>query len=409
MFFNNEKRRSKSKKTSIEIQQVGGRLSTLSCIKIVLLFLVINVIFGIALFGNHETNFNIRQFYSSFDKTVFEIFAGKTNPRNKTILIWNSAHRIETAVFGFGYEPFLKHGCDVSDCIVYDNATSSKLLPLEDYDAIIIHMHELWLTHLPEFQRKPHQRFIFLTQESPTTMPIDITILGNHFNWTMSYRLNSDVQLLYGRVLPGSTAPKTPEETQKMIEETHLPSAKNYATNKTRPIGWMVSHCDTNSLRETYARQLGKFIPVDVYGGCGNLTGSYDILLQSNYYKFYLSFENSICPDYVTETFFKTMDRNVVPIVYGGADYTQYAPIHSYIDAGQFRPEELASYLKILDANDTLYGEYFWWKDHYRVMYSADNMWRDSYCDLCQKLHRDFESKSYQDLISHWSDNNQCT
>ena len=419
MFFNNEKRRSKSRETSIEIQQDGGRLSTLSCIKIVLLFLVINVIFGIALFGNHETNFNIRQFYSSLDKTVFEIFAGKTNPRNKTILIWNSAHRIETAVFGFGYEPFLKHGCDVSDCIVYDNATSSELLPLEEYDAIIIHMHELWLTHLPEFQRKSHQRLIFLTQESPTTLPIDITILGNYFNWTMSYRLNSDVQLLYGRVLPGLTAPKTPEETQKMIEETHLPSAKNYATNKTRPVGWMVSHCDTNSLRETYARQLGKFIPVDVYGGCGNLSCSrnhdhwlsypecYTMLEEK--YKFYLSFENSICTDYVTEKFFEILNHTLVPIVYGGADYSQIAPPHSYINALDFTPEKLAQYLKLLDSNDTLYNEYFWWKDHYRVEAGVDQMASHGFCDLCKKLHQDEGvTKYYYELVSDWDPETKC-
>jgi alpha-1,3-fucosyltransferase len=124
-----------------------------------------------------------------------------TARENKTILIWNGANRIETSAFGLGYQPFLQNGCEISDCVVFDN--KSSILPLEEYDAIIVHMHELWLTQMPNFDRRAHQRLIFLTQESPTTIPVDVTYFGNLFNWTMTYKLNSDVRLLYGRILPG--------------------------------------------------------------------------------------------------------------------------------------------------------------------------------------------------------------
>ncbi len=76
-------------------------------------------------------------------------------------------------------------------------------------------------------------------------------------------------------------------------------------------------------------------------------------------YKFYLSFENCTCTDYVTAKFFELVNRDIIPIVYGGANYSQLAPPHSYINALDFTPETLAQYLKILDANDTLYNEYF--------------------------------------------------
>jgi alpha-1,3-fucosyltransferase len=412
---------SERNETALKMNQVAGNqvLSLLDCIKILLLFLVINALFGIALFGNYGTNVNIRQFYSSFDKSVSDIVSRMTNGGNKTILIWNSAHRIETAAFGLGHQPFLQHGCQISDCVVYDNATTPELLPLEDYDAIIIHMHELWLTHLPEFKRKAHQRLIFLTQESPTTLPIDITRFGYYFNWTMSYRLNSDVQLLYGRVSPRPTAPKTPEEMRKMIENHVRSTSGNYFTNKTRPVGWMVSHCGTNGLRETYARQLGKFIPVDVYGGCGNLSCSrnhahwlsypecYTMLEEK--YKFYLSFENSICTDYATEKFFQILKTNIVPVVYGGANYSQIAPPHSYINALDYTPEKLARYLKLLDSNDTLYNEYFWWKPHYDIESGVDQMAGHGFCDLCKKLHQDQGvTKYYHELVSEWDPETKC-
>ena len=53
-------------------------------------------------------------------------------------------------------------------------------------------------------------------------------------------------------------------------------------------------------------------------------------------YKFYLSFENAVCVDYVTEKFYNAFLFNMVPIVYGGADYTKLAPNMSYIDVRDF-------------------------------------------------------------------------
>ena len=47
--------------------------------------------------------------------------------------------------------------------------------------------------------------------------------------------------------------------------------------------------------------------------------------------KFYLSFENSICTDYVTEKFFRIAQlENVVPVVYGGADISNICSAKSW-------------------------------------------------------------------------------
>jgi len=385
-----------------------------------LIFLLANVVFAVFLFQKQNLNSSLKQLYTSFDKSVFDdLFLKLLPPKKKTILIWNSAHRIETAAFGFGHEPFVKHGCEISDCILFDNATSPDLLPTEDYDAIVLHMHELWITGHPNYNRQKYQRLIFLTQEAPTTMAIDVNEMSNYFNWTMSYRFNSDIQLLYGRIHPGPTAPKSQEETHQMIEDMRISSAKNYATHKTQQVAWMVSHCDTHGLRETYAYQLSKFIPVDIYGACGNLTcerneshwlsdpNCYTMLEKK--YKFYLSFENCICTDYVTEKFFELLNHDMIPIVYGGANYSQLAPPHSYIDALEFTPEKLADYLKKLDANDTLYNEYFWWKDHYRVEAGVEQMALHGFCDLCKKLHQDEGvTKYYPQLVTDWSPDMVC-
>lgn len=58
-----------------------------------------------------------------------------------------------------------------------------------------------------------------------------------------------------------------------------------------------------------YARELSKYIQVDIYGACGSLRcprsqsqTCFDMLDED--YKFYLAFENSNCKDYITEKFF---------------------------------------------------------------------------------------------------------
>lgn len=359
------------------------------------------------------------------DRLDFDIFSRSVtnqptefkSKKRKSILIWNTPERIETSAFGFGQEPFVRHGCPFSECVIFENTSG---LSLEEFDAIIIHMHELYLTDLPHFQRSEHQRMIFFTQESPDSMQLDFTDLGNVFNWTMSYRLNSEVHLLYGRIEPMPTAPKTREQAAKLMALFRARPNKNYAKNKSNLAVWMASHCTTPSLREQYVGQLKKFIPVDVYGACGNLNCTrndthwlsdpkcYDMMEKK--YKFYLSFENSICDDYVTEKFYEILKHDMIPIVYGGANYSRIAPAHSYIDALQYTPKKLAAYLKRLDANDTLYNEFFWWKKHYRVEAGVDQMVRHGFCDLCQKLHQhqDVTIKSYTDILSEWQPKRRC-
>jgi alpha-1,3-fucosyltransferase len=60
-------------------------------------------------------------------------------------------------------------------------------------------------------------------------------------------------------------------------------------------------------------QELRKYIPVHIYGECGNNTcqkenGQCFRDIENNY-KFYLSFENSICNEYITEKFWKILGR----------------------------------------------------------------------------------------------------
>jgi alpha-1,3-fucosyltransferase len=347
-------------------------------------------------------------------------------PKIKSILFWNAPRRAEMTIFGTGHDTFVQHGCPVSDCEIVNSPHQYPDRPLDSYDAIVFNFNdEFWLPNkMPIFNRRPHQRFIFFTQEPPPSLkPLNISRYRNYFNWTMTYRMDSDVRLLYGRILPKPSAPKTSQEIEARIRESTQQLTLNRRKDnrkKKKLVAAMISHCTTDGQREKYINQLRKHIKVDVFGWC-NQGGPTKMLhcdkdellsstpecynmLESNY-KFYLSFENSICPDYVTEKFFKIMSlRDIVPVVYGGANYAELAPEHSYIDALRFEPQQLAAYLKKLAANETLYDEYLWWKDDYIVQAGMQQMVRHGFCDLCRKLHQvDQEAKTYTSLASRWN------
>ena len=172
-------------------------------------------------------------------------------------------------------------------------------------------------------------------------------------------------------------------------------------------VTWFVSHCSTEIRREEYARQLGQYVPVDIFGNCSRECpyDCYEMLRAE--YKFYLAFENSWCPDYVTEKFIRPLFHDAVPIVLGGADYSHFGPPHSYINARDFAsPKALADHLILLNNSDTLYASYFDWKKDFRVVKTDMTGW----CDLCQLAHNDsLPTKVYPDIKRWWMlDESEC-
>ena len=61
-----------------------------------------------------------------------------------------------------------------------------------------------------------------------------------------------------------------------------------------------------------------------------------DTSIYSSNPQFYLSVENSLCEDYVTEKFWKVLSYNTIPVLLNGANMTRHAPPNSYIDIRDF-------------------------------------------------------------------------
>ena len=237
---------------------------------------------------------------------------------------------------------------------------------------------------LPQ-HRVPNQHWVAYFDGPPTYLSIkNMSEVGKVFNMTASHHQQSDIHIPFG------LCEKAPGEHVKA----------DYAAGKRGLVSWFVSHCNTHNGRENYVNQLQKIIPIDIRGKCSRreeckIKRPTDNLCPSaidimNSYKFYLSFENSNCVDYITEKVYKVLlpGMATVPIIMSGVtNLKDILPPHSFIDAASFKsPRKLARFLLLLDNDDKLYNQYFAW----RSAYTCGLNWRaHSFCCDFARMHRD--------------------
>lgn len=173
---------------------------------------------------------------------------------------------------------------------------------------------------------------------------------------------------------------------------------------KTKMAAWIASNCnDVPSRRHLLVKRLQEFFDVDIFGKCGtNLTCPHypKKCTQLQKYWFYFSFENSICPDYVTEKVYARIAQNTVLVVYNGADMNRILPPLSYIDANSFATaEDLAKYLMFLVDHPEEYVKYFWWKQHYYIHGWAKI---DHYriCDVVNSPSVEYKRQAYENMTA---------
>ena len=82
---------------------------------------------------------------------------------------------------------------------------------MQDYDAVVFHLRT-WNRHdLPQ-RRSPHQRYVAWLMESAAWQEyLDTSPMSNLFNWTMTYRWDSDMVGPYGYVRPIGNVPMHPK------------------------------------------------------------------------------------------------------------------------------------------------------------------------------------------------------
>jgi len=325
---------------------------------------------------------------------------GKVND-SKLVLIFTSLWGVEDKM----HLDFQKSG-NISKC-PYKCEYINDRSRLDEADAVLFHGLSLDLLRVNAtlFSPRPpstwDQIWIFKLNESPLSRP-DPGLLPyeNMFNWTMTYRRDSDVYAQNGEFMLRGHARRPFKFLPLKLDDESLA--------KKKLIAGMISNCDPNSQRLQYISLMKNYTEVDIYGRCGPLKCDRKkncYRLFGEQYKFFLAFENSFCVDYVTEKAFQPLRYGMVPIVRGGGDYSQIFPRGSYINTQNFSSvRELVNYLKFLDSNHDEYRKYFEFRDVYEIN-------GDQICEMCTKIHQsnvELNKKSYPNIYDwlsyklHW-------
>ncbi|CAG2111592.1 unnamed protein product [Medioppia subpectinata] len=324
-------------------------------------------------------------------------FNNQSNARQYLILLWTKYYFTDD----WSQLDYKSIGCQFSNCLLSEDQSL-----VESADAVLFHWRDTDPQRLPAKTVAAvarGQKWVLFNWESPEHSRAgehggrDVHSLVNHIDWFMNYRRDSDIYVPYGSV----TKCVTKWQNEDLFD------------GKSASVAWIVSNCHTPCNRETYVNDLRKHIDIDIFGKCGQHDCPQDGTCLSaivKKYKFFLSFENSLCKDYVTEKLFKYASYDIIPVVYGSADYSLIMPNNSFINVKDFNTtEDLAKYLKLVSSDKQLYNSYMLWKKSYCSQFVRF----EYFCNLCQKLNEDSARKptnrwNRTNLIEWYTDSSDC-
>ncbi|KAG8564352.1 hypothetical protein GDO81_016426 [Engystomops pustulosus] len=253
-------------------------------------------------------------------------------------------------------------------------------------NAVIIHHRDVCSSknQMPQIPRPEGQYWVWFNLESPSHAP-NLGMMDNLINLTMSYRSDSDIFTPYGWL-----------QKKEVLQNFTIPGKSNL-------VAWVVSNWNPSSKRVKLYNELKDHIKVDVYGQQHKSLEMKDLKDVLSKYKFYLSFENSIHTDYITEKLWRNaLMSGTVPVVLGPPreTYERFIPSDSFIHVDDFpSAKDLANYLLELDKDPQKYERYFKWRSRLQAFGNFD--WQTHYCKACVAMLRAPPYKSISS-IAKW-------
>ncbi|RNA33751.1 Alpha-(1-3)-fucosyltransferase 6-like [Brachionus plicatilis] len=254
------------------------------------------------------------------------------------------------------------------DKCLYKNCFFScdKSLAMQS-DALLFHTTDLGHensenlnSHLFDFERNPAQIWLLWNDEANH---VSNKIDSLRFNWTISYNSMSEASFCtYGCLT----------ETDATIDQLKF---ENFVSDEFKKrqntILWMVSNCGAKA-RLKIVEKLALYNKIEIHGKCVHLIEFKDEKCPRNSE----CEKNSLSRNYITEKFWRSLDFNLIPIVFqpNKEHYERIAPANSFIHLADFGydSKKLSDYLNLVSEDLNLYAKYFEWKKYYKAAYQGD-------------------------------------
>ena len=272
--------------------------------------------------------------------------------------------------------------------------------------------------------RQPDHLWFLMHEESPKN------------NWVLAFEEGIS---LFNHTCTPSRYSDYPVTTQYLpglnyLNEPTWVDTKDKGKGDIALVNFVQSDCGTPSDRDTYVKELMKYMKVDSYGKCvhnkdlpahlvdpiGGMDAKDFMMLQAKY-KFTLVLENAICEDYITEKLWRPLHVGSVPVIHGSPSVQDWLPDKkSGILVSDFSsPKELAEFLLSLDKDDKKYEEYLKWKkegitNQRLLKHLKERPWGDEIminyidlyeCQACDLVHQMMEAKEKGETVSRVANN----
>lgn len=254
------------------------------------------------------------------------------------LLLWTSAGVEPFNNFGEVQDTFFKNKCPFTNCFVTDDR--GYFANIQEFDAILFNVLNLNTYDTLPNRRCSNQIYIFVSSKSAKDYPIPRGYDGV-FNWTWTYRLDSNILFTYIVVKNKKGVVLGPKIDMRWLPPNLMKVPKNDVISKlqskTKAIAWIKTDCytkhETDDVAIALKKELSRYsLTMDTYGECNDADilcsdakGCEDKLKEDiKKYYFYFALEEAVSEDYVTGKILLALNNYAVPVVYGGANYSRY-------------------------------------------------------------------------------------
>jgi hypothetical protein len=230
------------------------------------------------------------------------------------------------------------------------------------------------------------------------------------FNWTISYRLDSEIF----NCVNGCSRNLKNKDYSKFNESNLRNRFDKNIDIKIKTV-YYIDDCKLNNINKNegfnFAIDLNKIYNLTFISSCYlDFKNQIELEFQEHFikndYLFALSFDPfPNCNNYISKKFWYFLKNDLIPIVIhpNKKYYEKNAPLNSYIHVEDFDHDvgKLSDYLKKLEKHFDLYVEYFKWKKSTEIVIDNIDINEKIECEICQKLNEQ-ESEIYYSSVSKW-------